>query len=58
MNTTFTARLIAATLAAVTTLSLLLGMVRLGQPSGDNTDTTLAQQPQPSPVVVASTEHR
>ena len=57
MNTTFTARLIAAPLAAVTTLSLLLGMVRLGQPSAD-TDSTLAQQPQPSPVVVASTEHR
>jgi len=57
MNTTFTTRLIAATLAAVTTLSLLLGMVRLGQPSAD-TGPTLAQQPQPSPVVVASTEHR
>ena len=55
MNTTLIARLIAAAFAAVTTSSLLLGMVWLGQP-GTDADITLAKQPQSMPVVVASTE--
>lgn len=55
MNTTLIARLIAAAFAAVTTVSLLLAMAWLGQP-GAETQIALAKQPQPTPVVVASSD--
>lgn len=54
MNTPLIARLVAAAFAAVTTSSLLLAMVWLGQPGTDAAEASLARQA--APVVVARTD--